>query len=428
MPGSNQRSKLDPIASFFLALILVGVPVNILSNRLYENSWTVGEWLINYAGGFVRRGLPGTAIYNLADFFKFSPTYLIWSSSLILYIALAWLIQSFCRGKLEASLLLSPIILLGPVLGNNLVRKDTLMLVAFGLCLHIIRLQIRNRARLGPASVILINLLSTIAILSHELYGFWALPSLILILSISTKRNLRILGTCLRNIAIMLPSIMIFICSLLFRGSPTQASQIHESWRRLLPTIRTLGTLWDASPPDGAIQSIGWSTSKALSLTLSSLLEFSSGLWIPAVWMLTIYVCLNLFTGRGNSSEQNFKRIVALYQLIAFLPLFIIGYDFGRWIFLWATSSALLYGFLALETGVVQMPSKQNRALQLVSRLIPGVDRRGHFNTVLMFLGIPRCCWTIAHYWHCTPIGYVSILIKDLKIFMSLGFLRAFTP
>ena len=427
--SSIRGSRPDLIASIFLALILIGVPVNVLSNRLYENSWTIGEWLISYSGGFVRRGLPGTAIYNLVNLSGLSPTLLIWIASLLLYIILAWLLASFCRGKLEASLLLSPMILLGPVVSNNLVRKDILMLVAYGLCLHIIRNQRRSDLGMGLMAAMLINLLSSIAILSHELYGFWALPSLIAILSLSPPRNQITASSCLRGLTVLSPAILVLLACLYFRGSPLQARLIHESWQHLSPTVRSLGTLWDSSPPDGAIQAIGWSTSKAFALPLAALREVSSGLWVPAVWMLTIYLCINFFIGRGDRSTKSFKRFVVLSQFIAIAPLFIVGYDFGRWIFIWVTSSALLYGFLSAGPNHAWVPAEEaRRSSAVTSRLFPGIDRRGYCNIILIFLGIPRCCWTVAQFWHCTPIAYLSVLIKDLKIFYSLGFSAVFTP
>jgi hypothetical protein len=51
------------LESFFVFLIILGIPLNFYKNRFYDNSWTVGEWLISYAGGFVRRGLPGEIIH-----------------------------------------------------------------------------------------------------------------------------------------------------------------------------------------------------------------------------------------------------------------------------------------------------------------------------------------------------------------------------
>ena len=32
---------------FFTILIILGIPLNLYKNRFYDNSWTVGEWLIS---------------------------------------------------------------------------------------------------------------------------------------------------------------------------------------------------------------------------------------------------------------------------------------------------------------------------------------------------------------------------------------------
>ena len=51
--------------TFFILIILGGL-LNTFSNKTYLNdSWTIGEWLINYQGGFVRRGFLGEGIYFL---------------------------------------------------------------------------------------------------------------------------------------------------------------------------------------------------------------------------------------------------------------------------------------------------------------------------------------------------------------------------
>ena len=60
---SNQKFSFEVL---FTLLIILGIPLNLYKNRFYDNSWTVGEWLISYAGGFVRRGLPGELIHFIS--------------------------------------------------------------------------------------------------------------------------------------------------------------------------------------------------------------------------------------------------------------------------------------------------------------------------------------------------------------------------
>ena len=72
---------------FFICLIVLGIPLNLYKNRFYDNSWTVGEWLISYAGGFVRRGLPGEIIHYISTTYSISPILLIWLFSVTALIA-----------------------------------------------------------------------------------------------------------------------------------------------------------------------------------------------------------------------------------------------------------------------------------------------------------------------------------------------------
>jgi len=71
---------------FFFIVIAVGGFFNTLSNKTYQyDSWTIGEWLINYQGGFVRRGLIGEIIFFLSSLINISPIYLISGLSVIDY-------------------------------------------------------------------------------------------------------------------------------------------------------------------------------------------------------------------------------------------------------------------------------------------------------------------------------------------------------
>ena len=63
------------IEGFLISLIILGIPLNLYKNRFYDNSWTVGEWLISYSGGFIRRGLPGQVIFYLSSNFDIKWTW-----------------------------------------------------------------------------------------------------------------------------------------------------------------------------------------------------------------------------------------------------------------------------------------------------------------------------------------------------------------
>ena len=109
---SSQKFSFEIL---FTLLIILGIPLNLYKNRFYDNSWTVGEWLISYAGGFVRRGLPGELIHFISTQYSLSPILIVWFFSLVSLVALILLILNFCKNLFEKSFLLSQLIILAPL-------------------------------------------------------------------------------------------------------------------------------------------------------------------------------------------------------------------------------------------------------------------------------------------------------------------------
>ena len=118
---SNQKFSFEIL---FTLLIILGIPLNLYKNRFYDNSWTVGEWLISYAGGFVRRGLPGELIHFISAQYSLNPILIVWFFSLVSLVSLILLILNFCKNLFEKSFLLSQLIILAPLSKNYFVRKD----------------------------------------------------------------------------------------------------------------------------------------------------------------------------------------------------------------------------------------------------------------------------------------------------------------
>ena len=123
---------------FFIILIVLGIPLNLYKNRFYDSSWTVGEWLISYAGGFVRRGLPGQIIHDISNSYLISPILLVWIFSVLALISLAILLLHFCKDLFQKSFLLSQVIILAPISEDYLIRKDTLLVLLYGLSLLVL--------------------------------------------------------------------------------------------------------------------------------------------------------------------------------------------------------------------------------------------------------------------------------------------------
>ena len=253
-----ERGYLN-LKSFFFCLILLGIPSNLFSNRFYDNSWTIGEWLISYEGGFVRRGLPGEVIYLISSTFSKSPIVLAWAISVISLIALIALIFHFCKSTFNKSFLLSQLMILAPISGDYLVRKDAFLVCLYGLSLLALQ-SLKKKILSKIACMFFVNIFSIIAIMSHEGYGIWALPSLFILIYIFERSHSKnIWRSLFTGLVILSPSLIAFFSCWFFKGNADQSLSIHQSWQSIRDIIPSLGAL-ESPNPTGAIEAIGWQT------------------------------------------------------------------------------------------------------------------------------------------------------------------------
>ena len=120
----NSFGKNKLLERFLLTLIFLGLILNTFKNSLYDNDWTVGEWLITYPGSFIRRGLIGKLIYILSKNLQLNPILIIWVICLFSFIGLFLIIKLFSWNIFNKSFLLSNLVLLGPISENYFIRKD----------------------------------------------------------------------------------------------------------------------------------------------------------------------------------------------------------------------------------------------------------------------------------------------------------------
>ena len=407
------------IYHFFLLLIVFGIPLNLYKNRFYDNSWTVGEWLINYAGGFVRRGLPGEIIRIISDKFLISPIYLVWFLSLLSLFSLIILLLYFCKNYFDKSFLLSQLIILAPISGDYLVRKDTLLVSIYGLSLLTFKALFNKKIK-RITSILIINFLSILAILSHESYGIWGFPSLIIIFYIFEKlKNTSSTKSLLIALFSLLPSFISFILCWIAKGNEEQSLMIHQSWQNIEGYLPSTKALFDAEP-SGAIAAIGWGMSQVYSKTLLS--QFNLFIfWHPGMWLLTIFIAMRIFLGKTIHNYQRGKLIIICLQLITFAPMFIFV-DIGRWIFMWLSSSALLFSFLINIFGIKQFLIFSRRLIvsRIFYKLVPGFKSVKNYQIALLVIGLPHCCWSVGRYIVSNPIGFA---FKNLIFYIKLLFI-----
>jgi len=372
-----------------------------------HDSWQLSELLINYAGGFVRRGLIGALLGLVAGVTGIQANHLAIGTGLVSYgLLVGWFLRRSTR-MFPAVLILSCIALGFPAYQDSIIRKDCLGLLLLLGCLN------ADDSRLArPLKGVTINLIAGLSILSHEAFAFYALPALVLFTR-GGQQPLTGIGL-LRRCLLVLPAAGCFALASCYHGTPEVARAVNASW---IPLWRAIDPgISHPEIPAASIQALGWTSGQGLSLGLNLL---TSGFYQPLAWAALFavsFALVVLFTGRDADARDPDVvdariRIAAilLAQFLFIAPLFLLGYDYGRWLFFWVAGSMMLHtaGRRAprwLESRVARLFVKA-RLNELCAR-VPAKD------WYLLLFGVPVC-------WNLYSFIFASPVVRHLRIIWS---------
>jgi hypothetical protein len=141
------ESQLSPAQALFTAMLLFGVLLClvVLASRpdawnaswdeisLFCHAWTQGDWLINYNGGFVRRGLAGSLLIPAAEWLENTPYAMVAGIQILGYMAVILMAIHLVRHPRPAPLalvlaLISPATLLFQLKDIDRGRKEIALL------------------------------------------------------------------------------------------------------------------------------------------------------------------------------------------------------------------------------------------------------------------------------------------------------------
>jgi hypothetical protein len=129
------KLKKINIVFIFFFIILYALIIYKYQYLKFPNTYTITEWLINYQGGFVRRGLLGEILYffyekklfNLPNIFYFLLSFLY---SLIIFLYFN-LINKLKIDKILLIQLLSPLFLIYPLIEIDIIGRKEIFLILF---------------------------------------------------------------------------------------------------------------------------------------------------------------------------------------------------------------------------------------------------------------------------------------------------------
>ena len=281
------------------------------------HAWKTGDWLINYSGGFVRRGLVGSAFVYLFN----SEVYLLWALYFfkvaiygLLFYCVISIYDSKDRSPYFVLLMLSPAYLLFPFYDMvGAFRKEILVFVIFALyCLFYVRR--------GVSGAVLMFLLMVFVLIgaNHESAAFTS-PFFMYMTYLSFRngqlsRKEFILGV----LGFALASLLLLLISNQYRGDD---ALVHSICQKLLETGM------DPQICSGSIDWLADTPGEARLKVLNNINGF------PYLTLLGFGLAMMPAFFLGFWGKDNFYLF--LISLIAFLPLFMFALDWGRWIYMY---------------------------------------------------------------------------------------------
>lgn len=428
--------KKNQIISFLFITFILSLVFKLIKSLLngYEKeSWLITEFLINYQGGFVRRGLLGEALYQFSQYSIISPYYIIIVLCLASYFYLIyWFTKSLIVKGYPIFILPFVFFLGNPIINDYWVRKDIIVLLLFILILHFLKKQ-------SIKYVVLANIVFITGILIHESIGFLGFPIIAFIISTRNRDTsspdkyftYRRLWT---TIVLLFPSLIAFASVIYFKGSTTIAVNIWDSWENIKFPIQAAT---HGAPPT-AIDGISWSLRRGTRYFYDNIMNMNYGIYAPFAWffiLLSVYfVIINInrldFKILGYKPTQTINRehlsSILIIQLVAVIPLFILASDYGRWVTLWICSTFAILLTIPEKTLSTSLPlSVRSFSYHLNKRLDEYLSNSKSFIVLMCFvIGVPYYNWSMEKYIETLAsvhvIQFISNVFRHIVIIIKM--------
>lgn len=306
---------LSVIAKLFASVVILYFSPDALKSFQYS------EFLINFSGGFVRRGLLGEILLTYTSLTNNNPKLLITIICIAAYLFVAcFFLKKFKEKEYCWWVVLSPLMCGFTV---DIIRKDYLLYAILICSLYLAR-DISSQTllkRIAATAIVIIG------ILIHEAFIFWGAPILTLIF-LSDRRHIK------SNIVLIGLILAVFIISCIFKGDIYIMNSIIDSWNTVLPDVKI------TYKPD-SIGALAWDTKNTMIMHIQRNLGSSDNyiglIYWPIIYFIAYYFVtfyLSVFKKEKSSHSSDLQTIVStlfLTQSLCLTPMFtILSCDYGR--------------------------------------------------------------------------------------------------
>ena len=310
---------------YFIAIICFVAIYSFVYIPDYE-TYEISDWMINYEGGFVRRGLIGQCLLWANHIHSFDIRYAIVLIEAFFYVLFLYLIFKIFN-KYKWSLLGAMFPIVCSTTSLTVYRRDFMMLC---LCYLSYKLFFRYLKDNRINSLIISIMIMSVSITIYEPIFFVMVPVLVLQYW-NKKKNIK------NSLFIFLIPILCIVLSCIFRGTDNQVNDIWQSW---LPYLSQYVDIQNENI-GFAIQFLGLTNKEVFSLHYECTFRGNMPLWtiitLIIVFSLAYFLCTYVPSvyREGKRLCENIDKYeiskILLFQLFIQLPIFtLLSCDYGR--------------------------------------------------------------------------------------------------
>ncbi len=297
----------------------------------YNNyvEWTISEWLINYQGGFTRRGLIGEIVFQISKLSSLTIRETILTFQITTYLLYFYLLYKFLKDTNNNILFIfaifSPLFVIYPIAEVEVLgRKEIFIYVSFLLVVNIFSIKnIQNRHYFYLSIILMISCLiweGFVIYISYFIFILILKNNLVLNKSFLTKLTISL-------IPLSISFYFVFFYRLDENGLKMMCQSINECY--------------------GAISYLNRSLSSNIS-EVTSKFQISFLIRYILVLIIGFFPLFLLIKNSKLNYKQKFKNdyFYLIFFIIIFTPSLIFYYiaqDWGRWVSISYTLSLLTY-------------------------------------------------------------------------------------
>ncbi len=301
----------------FFAVLMIGLVclINLPYQYYYNGSlsiWSVYDWLINYQGGFTRRGFAGEIIYLIASWLYISPLYILLFVQSFLVVSLfynTWKILMMQKDTIRHLIVMySPAFFASFVFSGITERKDILY---FAVMSYVVRLYMEDRFS-KIKQIIYFFIVYPSLILTHEI--FFALFPYSLFFIRGKKQT----------ILYSIPSILTFALIMISHRFTTYL-QAKEQIKAIISSYHKFG-IYLANA--GAINWLEFNSYQGFQYVEYHYLRHF--MWLIYLIMIIYNIAILVFF-----YQKRFNKRIVFYALLSaglMLPVFVVAIDWARFI------------------------------------------------------------------------------------------------